>query len=64
MTLKEPNIINIAACQNYVTHSLNEGGISSQWGKDVLSVKVDCIPAEGQALCQALRMQWPGKKKS
>ena len=41
---------------------MNEGGISSQWGKNVLSVKVDCTPSEEQALGQALRMQWPGKK--
>ena len=55
--------MNIAASQNYVAHSFNEGGISSQCGKDVLSIKVDCAPAKEQALCQALRMQWLGKKK-
>ena len=55
--------MNIAASQNYVAHSFNEGGISSQCGKDVLSIKVDCAPAKEQALCQALRMQWMGKKK-
>lgn len=30
MTLKEPKYINTAACQNYVTHSFDKGGISSQ----------------------------------
>lgn len=50
MTLKERKYINIAACRNHAAHSLSEDGISSQWGRNVLSVKVNCIPAEGQAL--------------
>lgn len=51
MTLKERKHINIAACQNHVTHSFNGGGISSQWGKNVLLAKVGCISTEGRALC-------------